>query len=447
MATPTALNAVDFGMRPNTGADQTRAFQAAIDAAQAQGLPLFVPGGTYDIAAVNITSEIEIYGTQRAAVFRGFRRAPQFNIAPAPRANHIHCVKLSGIWIDGGHQAFPNAPSDSGLIQAHLVDSLLIEDCLLERSARHGLFLHQSAGQVTANTIGASGTAGIFALDSKFVFDSNLVIDSANGGILVWRSSLARDDSIVVGNTIMRTRADRGGTGPWGNGVNVFRAGFVSVTNNTIADCALSAIRFNEADSGRALGNTCTRSGEVAIWMESPGGSFEGGIIGNNIIDHAGGGIDVSNFPGHRVVVSNNQVSNIVVQDVTPGYRSVGRGIAAETGDVLVVGNQLENVADWGITLIPFSGRNGKTIAQATGMLKNCAGGIGFVKDNPNTAVFIGGNTIHQAKSDAKFAAIAAYAFDGRDGSVTRLPGAADLGNATASGFANVALQPNFSFN
>ncbi|MBI2714007.1 MAG: hypothetical protein HYX37_06070 [Rhizobiales bacterium] len=61
MVTVTSLNAVDYGMVPNTSADQTANFQSAINAAQSQLLPLFIPAGTYLITAVNISSNIEIY--------------------------------------------------------------------------------------------------------------------------------------------------------------------------------------------------------------------------------------------------------------------------------------------------------------------------------------------------------------------------------------------------
>ena len=54
--------------------------------------------------------------------------------------------------------------------------------------------------------------------------------------------------------------------------------------------------------------------------------------ISNNIIDNAGSGIYVSNYPGRRVIVSNNQITNMVIHAVLPGFPSIGRGISAEKG-------------------------------------------------------------------------------------------------------------------
>ena len=49
----------------------------------------------------------------------------------------------------------------------------------------------------------------------------NDLADCGNNGIQVWRSEPGEDGSIVTGNRIVRIRADSGGTGENGNGVNV----------------------------------------------------------------------------------------------------------------------------------------------------------------------------------------------------------------------------------
>jgi len=289
---------------------------------------------------------------------------------------------------------------------------------------------------------------GIYCLDSKFVIEANSVIGSGNGGIQVYRSSSGSDNSIVTGNTVGQTGATLGGTGQYGNGIGVFQADYVVVSNNTIYGSTFAAIRFNSSNHGHVLGNSCYGSGEMGIWMESPGASFFGGIVADNIIENAGGGINIANYPGRFVTVANNQVTNIVVQTVIPGYESAGRGIAAQTGDVLLTGNQIENVADWGITLIPFSNGGATTTGQAeSNMMRNCTGGIGFVQSNENTALMVGGNTINNYTSSSQYGAIVACSYDGTTGSVTRLPGATDLGNATSSGFDNVVLLLNYSYN
>jgi hypothetical protein len=75
-----------------------------------------------------------------------------------------------------------------------------------------------------------------------------VVRDCANGGILVHRWSVGEDATIVARNRVMRIAARAGGTGQNGNGINIFRAGNVMVTDNHVSDCAFSAIRANSGE-------------------------------------------------------------------------------------------------------------------------------------------------------------------------------------------------------
>jgi uncharacterized secreted repeat protein (TIGR03808 family) len=454
MVTVTSLNAVDYGMVPNTSADQTANFQSAINAAQSQLLPLYIPAGTYLITTVNVSSNVEIYSSSRSGFLQGYGgQSPQINIAPISPATYVDVVHIRDISIDGGGQSFSGTPSDAGLIQASNTFNLIIDDCYINASAIHGVYLNAAAGKVTNNLIGAAGSAGIFSIDaatSGMTIENNSVLDSGNNGILVWRSSVSGDNSQIIRNTIGNTGAALGGTGQYGNAINIFKANFVIVESNSIYGSTFSAIRLNSSSFCQILGNNSFGSGENAIWLECPGSTdgFAGGVVANNIIDTTGGGIFVANTTdgGHRVVVSNNQVSNVVVQTVITGYQSIGRAMQGE-GDVLFTGNQIDGAEDWGITLIPFALGTTKTVGQAeNNMIKNCAGGIGFVKDNTGTGIFIGGNTIYKYTTTTKYAAIVACSYNGSTGAVSKLSGATDLGNATSSGFSNVKLLLNYSF-
>jgi len=446
MVTPTALNAADYGMVPNTGTDQTANFQTAINAAQSQGLPLFIPGGVYDITTVNITSDVEIYGSRRSAIILGIGQSPQINIAPVAPSTYINIVRITDITIDGQGQPFPGSPPDAGMIDVNGVGNLFVEGCTIGNSGLHGVYAVNASGQILENSIGGSSAFGFFSRDSQFLIQGNSIISSGNGGIYIFRSTQGSDSSQVIGNVVGQTGANLGGTGQFGNAIVAYLADYVVVANNIVYSSTFSAIRFNGSSHGQIIGNTCYGSGEVAIWMEAPGGSFVGGVISNNIVELAGGGINVANFPGRRVVVSNNQISNIVIQEVLPGYMSVGRAIGVES-DVLVTGNLIENVADWAIAMTPFADGGVKSIAQAeNNMIRNCGGGIAFVQDAPDIAVLIGGNTVYNFTTTAKFAAIVPAYYNGATGSVDKVPGATDLGNATSSGFANVKLFTNYSF-
>ena len=221
------------------------------------------------------------------------------------------------------------------------------------RQQRGGLALDRSAGRITRTTVADAAGAGIRAIESTGLsITDNTVKDCGNGGILVWRWSAGEDGTMVSGNRVERIAAQAGGTGENGNGINVFRAHGVIVANNRIADCAFTAVRANSADNVQITGNSCLRSGEVAIYSEF---GFAGALIANNVIAGAASGISVTNFDsgGHIGVVSGN-----ILRDITgkgpypPGTKSptFGVGIGVEA-DVAVNGNVIDGAALYGMQL------------------------------------------------------------------------------------------------
>ena len=77
------------------------------------------------------------------------------------------------------------------------------------------------------------------------------------------------------------------------------------IADNSVADCAFSAIRANSCGNLQVTGNTCLRSGETAIYAEF---TFEGAVITGNIVDGAANGISVVNFnEGGRLAVVHRQ--------------------------------------------------------------------------------------------------------------------------------------------
>ncbi len=91
----------------------------------------------------------------------------------------------------------------------------------------------------------------------------------------IHRWDKGEDGSIVTGNRIARIGANDGGTGQNGNGINIFRAGDVLVSDNQIADCAFTAVRANSAsNAGHLAINACApakqrssaNSNSKALW-------------------------------------------------------------------------------------------------------------------------------------------------------------------------------------
>ena len=168
-------------------------------------------------------------------------------------------------------------------------------------------------GEVTGNIVSAADVA-IFSLDARGLrIAGNTVRGAGNGGILVWRSAPGDDGTLVIDNRIEDVTARAGGSGQYGNAVNIFRADNVIVRGNRIRNAAFSAVRGNTASNLQIVGNTCTGLGEVALYAEF---GFEGALIANNIVDGAALGVSVTNFNqgGRLAVVQGNVIRNLTQQ-------------------------------------------------------------------------------------------------------------------------------------
>ncbi len=335
-ATPNAagIDASDLGLKPNIAEEQTMLLQRAINrAAQAQ-TPLILPPGIYRCGELRLPSNAKVFGTRGTTRIELARNASLFT---SNRANNID---LTGLVLDGGKKRPLEGRALVHLIQGN---GIRITDCEINNAGRNGITLESVGGSVSGCTIQDAGDGALFAINSQgLIISGNVVLRSGNNGIQVWRSSFGDDGTQVIDNRIEETRADAGGDGPYGNGINVYRAGNVMVRGNRIDKAAFSAIRGNSASNIQITGNTCTRLGEVAIYSEF---SFEGAMIANNTVDGATVGISVTNFDvgGRLAVVTGNLLRNL-------GPRAQGKGIGISIdADSVVTGNVIENAPTIGI--------------------------------------------------------------------------------------------------
>lgn len=456
MPTVTSLNAVDFGLTSGSS-NQTSNLQAAINAAQTQNLPLFIPAGSFPITTVNITAPIEIYSTGGVARIVGFGQSPKLNIAPTVAGNRFGPVTVRGLVLYGAHQTLSGG-TDPAMIRASEIDNIVVSDCVVQDSGFHGICYSQCFGYIENNRIPGSLEFGILVTESeRAVFiDQNDVTFSGNNGIYIYRATSAGDQSVISNNQIGFSSANSGGTGPYGNAIVVANSSYVKVIDNMIYTSAFSAIRCSGSSNLIVTGNQCYNSTENAIYIEGPGAgaSWYGGVISNNRVDGCGSGIIAanSNFGARWINIIGNQVSGCTDNTITHSggsYQTWGYGIVAEA-DALITGNQVDGAASWGVFVYPTdNGSIGqKVLSQIeSNMLKNCAGGIGFYKDDTAQGrLLISGNMIYAYTTTVKYAAIVPVTYNGATGEASKISGATDLGNATSSGFANVILLRNFSF-
>jgi uncharacterized secreted repeat protein (TIGR03808 family) len=248
--------------------------------------------------------------------------------------------------LDGGNVPLPEK---RGLLHFAQGRFLRISDCEIINAGRNGIALEAIDGEVTGNTLSAADAA-IFSLDARGLkISGNTVRAAGNGGILVWRNDRGDDGTLVIDNRIEGIMNKAGGSGQYGNAVNVFRADNVSVRGNRVSNAAFSAVRGNAASNLQIVGNTCTGLGEVALYAEF---GFEGAVIANNIVDGAAVGVSVTNFNqgGRLAIVQGNLIRNLIARRPpgTDPNDSAGIGIGVEA-DTAVSGNVVENAANAGI--------------------------------------------------------------------------------------------------
>ncbi len=372
---------------PNAPTDQTAAFQAAIDDAAARKVALDIPAGLFRIGTLTLRpgTRLRGEGVLTTLSFIGSDRCLQAKDA----AN----IALSDFSIDGGMRPLKAGGALVALERCADVD---VRGLTITRSSANGLNVKASSGRIAACSITQVADAAIFALDSGLAISANTIHTCGNNGILVWRSKPGEDGSTVSDNQISGIRADKGGSGQNGNGVNVYRAGNVSVRANRITDCSYSAIRGNAASNIQILGNTCQRIGEVALYAEF---GFEGALIANNIVDRAAAGISVTNFNegGRLAVVQGNLIRNLVRREHEPVDKR-GEGISVEA-DSVVSGNTIENAATVGILL--GWGRHMRDCSATGNLVRNCKVGIMISADQTAGQALVANNVISGAPDGA----------------------------------------------
>lgn len=336
----TELNAAALGVMPERGTDQTRALQSAIDMAARRKLPLVLAPGRYVVGKVSLPSGMHLKAASGEAVLMLAGQGAGLQIIDGAD------VRITGLTLDG---AAVTGATASALVAAVNVHGLVLEDVTIRNARANGVRLERVSGRVEHCHISAVGQAAIFSVDARgLTIADNDISACGNNGILVWQSKKRADGTRVSGNRIRVVRADSGGSGQNGNGVNVFRAGDVIVSGNHISDCAYSAVRGNAADNISIQTNTCRRIGEVALYAEF---GFQGALIANNIVDGAATGIVATNFNegGRLAVIQGNLVRNLTRREHEPVDKR-GNGIGIEA-DAAVTGNTIEGAPTAGIVV------------------------------------------------------------------------------------------------
>jgi uncharacterized secreted repeat protein (TIGR03808 family) len=376
------LAGMAFAMAMPAAAKPTRIkdLQAEFDKASEVGEWLSLPAGDYAVAGLRIGRDMHIAGVPGRTRLVSAAGGPILTISDASR------VSLSGLSFVGDAAAPSQDNEAVALVMAGQVAALDITDCSFETASLTGLKVERCGGRIANNRF-AKLDAAIFALDSAgLIIDGNRLDDMGNNGILVWTSTTAEDGTLVRGNRIGKVGARKGGSGEYGNGIGVFRAGNVTVAENHISDCAFSAIRNNSGSACQIVNNTAQRLGEVALYCEF---GFEGAVITGNIVDGCAHGISITNFnDGGRLAVCSGNIIR----------RAARIGISAEA-DTTVSGNVVSGSQGPGISL--GWGAYGRNLIATGNVVQNCYRGIVFSAVDGAGPVMITGNRISASIAEA----------------------------------------------
>jgi uncharacterized secreted repeat protein (TIGR03808 family) len=360
-------DATQYGVRPGSPDDQTRALQRAIDEAARAQVPLALPPGVYRTGMLRLQSGTQLIGVRGATrlIFNGG--------ASILSGEGADSIGLTNITLDGGRIPLPTR---RGLVHCLGGRDIRIVDCEITGSGGNGIWFENVSGDVSGNIIANTATTAIVSFDAQGLLVSRNAIQGTNGnGIEILRTAVGDDGTQVLDNRIEDIKAGPGGSGQYGNAVNAFRAGNVIVRGNRIRNCDYSAVRGNSSSNIQISGNSVSDVREVALYSEF---SFEGAVIANNTVDGAAVGVSVCNYNegGRIAVVQGNIIRNLLPKRPigTAPDDDAGIGIYVEA-DTSVTGNVIENAPSFGI--IAGWGKYLRDVAISGNVIRNAFVGVG----------------------------------------------------------------------
>lgn len=360
-------DATQYGVRPGSNEDQTRALQRAVDEAARTQMPLALPPGIYRSGSLRLPNGAQLIGV------RGATRLVFTGGASMIQSDGSDAIGLTGITFDGGN--IPLA-TRRGLIHVLGGRDVRIADCEITGSGGNGIWLEQVAGDISGNIFTNIAVTAVVSFDARGLSVSrNTILGTNDNGIEILRTAIGDDGTLVADNRIENIKAGPGGSGQYGNAINAFRAGNVIVRGNRIRNCDYSAVRGNSASNIHITGNSVSDVREVALYSEF---AFEAAVIANNIVDGAAVGVSVCNFNegGRIAVVQGNIIRNLIPKRPigTAPDDDAGVGIYIEA-DSSVTGNVIENAPSYGI--VAGWGKYLRDVAITGNVIRKALAGVG----------------------------------------------------------------------
>lgn len=379
------LSAREFGITPG-GGDQTAQVQRLLDTAARSYRTALLPAGDIAVSSLVLPEGVRVVGAGAAT------RLIQTGRGPMVTGRGLVSAELADMALVGSEGRSPSE-AGLGLVDLRQVNWARLTGLTLSGALADGVYMEQCGGTVSDCRIEACGRFGVFSMEGdRLIISRNTVRQCANGGIILHRWQVGPEGARIIGNRISDIGAAAGGTGQWGNGINIYLGRDVQISRNHISRCAFSAMRANSAHDFSMHDNQCFESGEMAIFAEF---AWSNGTITRNLVDGAANGISATNFNdgGHGGLIADNHVRNLrLTGPYEPDAPGFGIGISAEA-DCEVVHNTVENapriglLAGWGPYLRNCTLRNNLVRSAGLGIGISVADGAGRVTVDGNRIV------------------------------------------------------------
>src|SRR6201747_1500891 len=163
-------DATQYGVRPGSPDDQTRALQRAIDESARAQVPLALPPGVYRTGLLRLSSGSQLIGGRGATRLLFTGGASMFS------GEGASSIGLSNITLDGA--GIP-LPTRRGLVHCLGGRDIRITDCEIAGSGGNGIWFENVSGDVSGNILSRIAVTGITSFDAQGLLVSrNTILDT-----------------------------------------------------------------------------------------------------------------------------------------------------------------------------------------------------------------------------------------------------------------------------
>src|SRR3954453_19822034 len=155
---PSGVDASEFGLRPGSPDDQSRALQRAVDETARTRTPLAIAPGVYRVGNITLPSGARIVGA------RGATRLVLADSSSLFTTQGTEHVTLSGLDLDGQRRRLPER---RGLVHAEQASHLRIADCEIAGAGGTAIHCVAVGGEIINSVLTDTADVAIHSLDAR----------------------------------------------------------------------------------------------------------------------------------------------------------------------------------------------------------------------------------------------------------------------------------------